>query len=178
MSDPQTEVAGEPNAWITAPADAHGAASHSSDPQAPLLEEELRPDRIRQRSTGDRHTVVIDAGFSVATVRVVRTQHPDSDTTYKFLQSGHSLGQSGWNYLPYDGTVELGVIAAGDRWPKPGGENGTLYAELGEQIREHLVGLVDAVATKGTAPARERPPSLRSQWPAITADPIRRDRSL
>ena len=152
----------------------NGTAAAVPVGDASPLADGLGPDRVRHHRSGDLHTVVLDAGFAAATVRVVRTERPGAEPRYEFLKAAdRPLGRSGWNYLPGDGTFDLGVIGAGDRWPTPGAAHGTLYAELGEQIREHLLGLIDAVATKGAAPPRERQPSLRSQWPAVTPDQIR-----
>ena len=175
--DSPTEVEMASNDWLANPDGARSSTGARDGEPAPL-EAGLRPDTVRHHPSGERHTAVIDAGFAAATVRVVRTEHPGADTTYQFLKSDHTYGQSRWTELPGDGAFDLGVVAAGDHWPKPGVEHGNMYAELGEQTREHLLGMIDAVATKGTAPPRERQPSWRAQWPAITPDHINRGRSL
>ena len=103
------------------------------------LEEDLQPDRIRQRLGWD-DTVILDAGFAGATVTVQRTSRANGHADYELL----APSQHGQGPLRDVDPVALGMIAAGDRVPKA--EHAELYSELGAQIREHLVGLSDAVA--------------------------------
>ncbi len=103
------------------------------------LEPELQPDRVRSRPGWD-DIVVLEAGFAGATVIVQRTAHASRPADYEFLASG----PTGPNRLRDVDTTGMGIIAAGDRSLRP--TRAGVYDALGEQIREHLVGLAEAVA--------------------------------
>ncbi len=64
---------------------------------------------------------------------------------YQFL----TTGPGGRGPLRDVDPVGMGVIAAGDREPRP--NRAEIYADLGAEVRQHLVGLADAVATQREA---------------------------
>jgi hypothetical protein len=112
--------------------------------QTPRLEEDLRPDRVRPRPRFD-DTVILDAGFAGATITVQRSGPAHDPGQYQFLTDG--LGGRG--PLRDVDTAGIGVIAAGDREPRP--DRADVYAELGAEVRQHLIGLADAVAVQREA---------------------------
>ena len=64
---------------------------------------------------------------------------------YQFL----ATGPGGRGPLRDVDTTGMGVIAAGDREPRP--NRADVYAELGAEVRQHLTGLADAVAAQREA---------------------------
>jgi len=103
------------------------------------LEQELQPDRIRQRLGWD-DSVVLEAGFAGATVVIQRIGETNGTAKYELF----APTQNGQGPLHDVDSVALGMIAAGDRTPKA--EHNDMYGDLGAQVRRHLVGLADAVA--------------------------------
>ena len=109
--------------------------------RAPQLEEGLRPDRVRSHPGWD-DSVVLEAVFAGVTIRVERTGDGQGPGEYRFLDSDR--GASG--RLTEVDQETLGVIAAGDRTPRP--DRQPVYQELGEQVRDHLIGLAQAVTSQ------------------------------
>jgi hypothetical protein len=103
------------------------------------LEAALRPDTVRARDDWD-NTIVIDAAFAGTTVTVLRTPGGLNPASYVFMCD--SPGGRG-EQRAIDVTT-IGMIASGDRTPNPTREGE--YQSLGKQVRNHLVGLADAVA--------------------------------
>ena len=103
------------------------------------LEAALRPDTVRARDDRD-DTIVIDAAFAGTTVTVLRTPGGLNPAGYVFMVD--SPGGRG-EQRAIDVTT-IGMIASGDRTPNPAREGE--YQSLGTQVRNHLVGLADAVA--------------------------------
>ncbi len=103
------------------------------------LEPPLRPNTVRERDDWD-DMIVIDAAFAGTTVTVLRAPGGLEPSSYVCLCG--SPGSRGAQHA-VDVTT-IGMIAAGDRTPDPAraGE----YESLGAQVRNHLIGLADAVA--------------------------------
>ena len=142
-------------------ADAVNQAASSAVGPMDSLEPDLRPDRVHPRPGWD-DTVVLEAGFAGATITVQRSDDgPDSQPEYCFL----ATGPAGKGPLRDVDTTGMGMIAAGDRSPRPG--RAQVYAELGADVRHHLVGLADAVAAHRQALAVKE-----SQRAAATMTPI------
>ena len=121
-------------------ADAVNEAATFAVGETDSLEPDLRPDRVRPRPGWD-DTVVLEAGFAGATITVQRTDDgPDSQPEFVFL----ATGPAGKGPLRDVDTTEMGMIAAGDRSPRPG--RAQIYTELGADVRQYLIGLADAVA--------------------------------
>ena len=111
------------------------------------LQEDLQPDRVRNRPTHGPDTVVIEAGFgsTTTTITVTRRELPGDEPRYWFRQDDPSdLFRQG--PLPGSDPLQFGVAASGDRFSHP--DRTDLYAELGRQIRDHLTGMADAVAAQ------------------------------
>ena len=113
------------------------------DRQAPL-DQDLCPDRVRPRPGFD-DTVILDAGFAGATITVQRSGPAHDPGQYQFL----ATGPGGRGPLRDVDTAGMGVIAAGDREPRP--DRADVYADLGAEVRQHLIGLADAVAAQREA---------------------------
>jgi len=113
----------------TAPAD----ASPRGD-----LEPALRPETVRPNNDWD-DIIAIDASFAGRKITVLRPPGPGG-FGYVFLS----------DVPDHRGTMEgadntkMGMIASGDATPHP--DRAAEYDALGQQVRRHLIGLVDAVA--------------------------------
>ena len=108
------------------------------------LQGDLCPDRVRPHPGFD-DTVILDAGFAGATITVQRTGLAHDPGQYQFLIDG----PAGRGPLRDVDTAGMGVAAAGDREPRP--DRADVYAELGAEVRQHLIGLADAVASQREA---------------------------
>jgi hypothetical protein len=115
----------------------------TADGQAPL-DQDLCPDRVRPRPGYD-DTVILDAGFAGATITVQRSGPAHDPGQYQFL----ATGPGGRGPLLDVDPAGMGVIAAGDREPRP--DRADVYADLGAEVRQHLIGLSDAVAAQRDA---------------------------
>ena len=111
---------------------------------AQRLEEGLRQDRVRSHPVSD-DSVVLEAAFGGVTIRVQRTGDGLGSGEYRFLAT--ERGATGPLIEVDPGS--LGVIATGDRTPRPDWQS--VYRELGEQVRDHLVGLAQAVTSQRDA---------------------------
>ena len=112
--------------------------------RAPQLEQGLRPDRVGSHPVSD-DSVVLEAAFAGVTIRVQRTGDGPASGEYRFLAT--KRGATGPLIEVDPGS--LGVIATGDRTRRPGRQSA--YRELGEQVRDHLVGLAQAVTSQRDA---------------------------
>ncbi len=103
------------------------------------LEPALRPDTVRERDGWD-DMIVIDAAFAGTIVTVLRAPGGVGPSSYVFMCD--SPGGRGAQQTV--DVTKIGMIAAGDRAPDPAraGE----YENLGNQVRNHLIGLAGAVA--------------------------------
>lgn|GEM_PF-6085410 len=119
-------------------------ASPTPVDQTPRLDSDLRPDRVRSRP-GIDDTVLLDAGFAGAVITEQRSGPRQPAGEYQFL----TTGPSGRGPLRHVDTVGMGVIAAGDRELRP--TRTDVYAELGAEVRQQLIGLTDAVASQREA---------------------------
>ena len=124
------------------------------------LEEALRPDRVRSNPVPD-DSVVLEAAFAGITITVRRTGDGLGSGEYRFLATeGGATGP----LIEVD-PCSLGVIAAGDRTPRP--DRQWVYQELGEQVRDHLVGLAQVVTSQREAIHRRETQRLdAAQHPA------------
>ena len=103
------------------------------------LEPALRPETVRPGDDWD-DIIALDAAFAGRTVTVLRPPGPVGPFSYVFLAD-----TPGTRYTKQAAdTPTLGMIAAGDGEPDPA--RAAEYDDLGQQVRRHLIGLVDAVA--------------------------------
>ena len=114
---------------------------HASDrtPGQADLEAALRPDTVREHDHGD-DMVVIEAAFAGTTITVLRVPGEIGTSSYMFMcesPGGRGAQQS-------VDVTKIGMVAAGDRTPDPARAGD--YEHLGNQVRNHLIGLADAVA--------------------------------
>jgi len=107
-------------------------------PEPADLEPALRPDTVRPRDDWD-DMIVIDAMFAGITVTVMHQPGGISPTNTLFFCDG----PAGHGTLEVADTARIGMIAAGDRTPHP--ERAVEYDNLGKQVRNHLMGLAEAV---------------------------------
>ncbi len=114
---------------------------HASDrtPEWADLEAALRPDTVREHDRGD-DMVVIEAAFAGTTITVLRVPGDIGPSSYVFMCE--SPGGSGAQQT-LDAT-KIGMVAAGDRTPDP--DRAGDYEHLGNQVRNHLIGLANTVA--------------------------------
>ncbi|MGS0686534.1 hypothetical protein ACVBEQ_15540 [Nakamurella sp. GG22] len=114
---------------------------HASDrtQEGADLEAALRPDTVREHDRGD-DMVVIEAAFAGTTITVLRVPGDIGPSSYVFMCE--SPGGSGAQQT-LDAT-KIGMVAAGDRTPDP--DRAGDYEHLGDQVRNHLIGLANAVA--------------------------------
>lgn len=103
------------------------------------LEPALRPDTVRPVDDWD-DMIVIDATFAGTTITVMRPPGPVDSSSYVFM----TLEPGKRTIMQAADLATIGRIAAGDRRPEP--SRADEYERLGKQVRNHLVGLVDAVA--------------------------------
>ncbi|ACV76876.1 hypothetical protein [Nakamurella multipartita] len=103
------------------------------------LEPALRPETVRPGDDWD-DIIALDASFAGRTVTVLRPPGQIGPFSYVFLADtpGTRFTKQGAD------TGTLGMIAAGDGEPDPA--RSAEYDDLGQQVRRHLIGLVDAVA--------------------------------
>lgn len=119
---------------ITAEDSVQADRPHRSD-----LEPALRPDTVQPRSGWD-DLIVLDAVFAGTTITVLRSPGGPGPSRYDFLCD--STGGRGEQAVI--DAARIGMVASGDRTPNPARR--AEYKSLGEQVRNHLVGLADAVA--------------------------------
>ena len=84
--------------------------------------------------------VVIEAAFAGTTITVLRVPGEIGPSSYVFMcesPGGRGAQQS-------VDVTKIGMVAAGDRTPDP--DRAGDYEHLGNQVRNHLIGLADAVA--------------------------------
>jgi hypothetical protein len=103
------------------------------------LEPALRPDTVRPVDEWD-DMIVIDAAFAGTTITVMRPPGPVDSSSYVFM----TLEPGKRSIMRAADLSTMGMIAAGDRQPEP--SRADEYERLGKQVRNHLIGLVDAVA--------------------------------
>ncbi len=103
------------------------------------LEPALRPDTVRPVDDWD-DMIVIDAAFAGTTITVMRPPGLVDSSSYVFM----TLEPGKRSIMQAADLTTMGRIAAGDRRPEPSRVDE--YERLGKQVRNHLVGLVDAVA--------------------------------
>ena len=109
------------------------------DPEPAELEPALRPDTVRPGDDWD-DMIVIDAAFAGTTITVMRPPGPVQSSSYVFM----TLEPGKRSIMQAADLTTMGRIAAGDRQPEP--SRADEYQRLGKQVRNHLIGLVDAVA--------------------------------
>ena len=73
-------------------------------------------------------------------------------------------------------TTGIGMIAAGDRSPRPG--RAQVYTELGADVRQHLIGLADAVAAHRQALAVKESQRAVATLSLIEATRLGHERAL
>lgn len=102
------------------------------------LEPALRPETVRSNDDWD-DIIAIDAAFAGRKITVLRPPGP-AGSGYVFLADvpNHRGTMEGAD------NTRMGMIASGDTTPHP--ERAAEYDALGQQVRRHLIGLVDAVA--------------------------------
>jgi len=105
----------------------------------PALEPALRPDTVRPGDDWD-DMIVIDAAFAGTTITVMRPPRQVDSSSYVFI----TLEPGKRTIMQAADLATMGMIAAGDRQPEP--SRADEYERLGKQVRNHLIGLVDAVA--------------------------------
>lgn len=103
------------------------------------LEQALRPDTVRAVDDWD-DMIVLDAAFAGTTITVIRPPGPVDSPSYVFM----TLEPGKRSIMQAADLSTMGRIAAGDRQPEP--SRADEYERLGKQVRNHLIGLVDAVA--------------------------------
>jgi hypothetical protein len=103
------------------------------------LEPALRPETIRPNDDWD-DMIAIDAAFAGRIISVLRSPGQVGAFGYVFLSTvpGHR------GTMEAADSTKMGMIASGDSTPHP--ERAAEYDALGQQVRRHLIGLVDAVA--------------------------------
>lgn len=111
----------------------------ANPPEPAALEPALRPETVRPSDDWD-DIIALDASFAGRTITVLRPPGRIGPFSYVFLADtpGTRYTKQGAN------TATLGMIAAGDSTPDPA--HAAEYDDLGQQVRRHLIGLVDAVA--------------------------------
>ncbi len=109
------------------------------DTELGQLEPALRPDTVRPSDDWDE-MIVIDASFAGTTITVMRPPGPVDSSSYVFM----TLEPGKRSIMQAADLSTMGRIAAGDRQPEP--RRADEYERLGKQVRNHLIGLVDAVA--------------------------------
>lgn len=111
----------------------------ANPPEPAALEPALRPETVRPGDDWD-DIIALDAAFAGRTVTVLRPPGQIGPFSYVFLAD-----TPGTRYAKQAAdTPTLGMIAAGDGEPDPA--RAAEYDDLGQQVRRHLIGLVDAVA--------------------------------
>lgn len=105
----------------------------------PPLEPALQPETVRPNDHWD-DTIALDAAFAGRTITVLRPPGTTGPTGYVFLTTvpNHRGTMEGAD------NAKMGLIASGDVTPDPA--HAAEYDALGQQVRRHLMGLVDAVA--------------------------------
>jgi hypothetical protein len=117
--------------------------------------------------------VVLEAVFAGVTIRVERTGDRQGPGEYRLLDSDR--GANG-RLIEVDQET-LGVIAAGDRTLRP--DRQPVYHELGEEVRDHLIGLAEAVTSQREALHRRETQRLDATLkPTDVHVPPARERSL
>lgn len=106
-------------------------------PEPAELDPALRPDTVRPGDDWD-DMIVIDAAFAGTTITVMLPPGHVESSSYLFM----ALGKP--STMQAADLTTMGRIAAGDRHPEP--SRADEYERLGKQVRNHLIGLVDAVA--------------------------------
>ncbi len=84
--------------------------------------------------------IALDAAFAGRTITVLRPPGTTGTTSYVFLTTvpNHPGTMEGAD------NTKMGLIASGDTTPDPA--HAAEYDALGQQVRRHLMGLIDAVA--------------------------------
>jgi hypothetical protein len=108
-------------------------------PERVDLEPALRPESVRPGDDWD-DMIVIDAAFAGTTITVMRPPGRVDSSSYVFM----TLEPGKRRIMQAADLATIGRIAAGDRHPEP--SRAEEYERLGKQVRNHLVGIVDAVA--------------------------------
>ncbi|ACV78346.1 hypothetical protein [Nakamurella multipartita] len=111
----------------------------ANQPEPAVLEPALQPETVRPGNDWD-DIIAVDAAFAGRTITVLRPPGQIGPFSYVFLADtpgNHYTEQAA-------DTSTLGMIAAGDGEPDPA--RAAEYDDLGQQVRRHLIGLVDAVA--------------------------------
>ena len=103
------------------------------------LEPALRPETVRPGDDWD-DIIALDAAFAGRTITVLRPPGQIGPFSYVFLADAPGTRHT----RQAADTPTLGMIAAGDGEPDPA--RAAEYDDLGQQVRRHLIGLVDAVA--------------------------------
>lgn len=105
----------------------------------PPLEPALQPETVRPNDDRD-DIIALDAAFAGRTITVLRPPGTTGTTGYVFLTTvpNHPGTMEGAD------NTKMGLIASGDATPDPA--HAANYDALGQQVRRHLMGLVDAVA--------------------------------
>jgi hypothetical protein len=103
------------------------------------LEPALQPETVRPNDDWD-DIIALDAAFAGRTITVLRPPGPNGPFSYVFL-----CDTPGTRFTKESAdTAKLGMIAAGDGTPDP--VRAAEYDGLGQQVRQHLIGLIDAIA--------------------------------
>lgn len=112
----------------------------AADPPEPGgLEPALQPETVRPSDDWD-DIIALDATFAGRTITILRPPGRIGPFSYVFLADTPGTRHT----KQAADTPTLGMIAAGDRDPDPA--RAAEYDDLGQQVRRHLIGLVDAVA--------------------------------
>lgn len=133
------QVLDESAVWDTITPDDSITTDHH--PERVDLEPDLRPDTVRphDNDSDDDDMIVIDAMFAGVTVTVMHQPGGTGPTNTLFFCDG----PGGRGTLDVADVTRIGMIAAGDRTPDPG--RAVEYDNLGKQVRNHLMGLAEAV---------------------------------
>ena len=136
LIDQLKQLLDESPVWDTITPD---TAVQENRAQTPSLEPALQPDRVWSGDDWD-DMIVLDAAFAGTVITVLRPSGQVGPFGYVFLSD--TPNHRGAKEVA--DIAKIGMIAAGDRTPEPG--RATEYDSLGKQVRNHLIGLVDAVA--------------------------------